>query len=64
MFMCQEDGNYIKSGEAAKFIGVSVQTLRNWQYRGILIPEQIFSSGHRRYSKEQLEKFVKEQEIL
>lgn len=50
---------YIKSGEAAKFFGVSVQTLRNWQDRGILVPEQIYPSGHRKYSRRQLEEFLK-----
>lgn len=57
-----DDDSFVKAGEAAKYIGVCVQTLRNWQNREILVPDKVYPSGHRRYSKKQLEKFVKEQE--
>ena len=62
--MKKDDNNYVKSGEAARYLGVSIQTLRNWQYRNILDPEQIYPSGHRRYSKKQLEELHKDQECL
>lgn len=51
---------YLKIGEVAKMTGVSTQTLRNYQRKGILVPEIVFDSGHRKYSVEQVEKFIKE----
>lgn len=57
------DTKYFKAGEAADFIGVSLQTLRNWQERGVLIPDKVLESGHRLYSESQLEDFIKKQEV-
>lgn len=57
-----QDEHFYKSGDAAKILGVSIQTLRNWQELGILIPEKVFPSGHRRYSEQQLIDFIKLQE--
>ena len=51
---------YLKIGEVAEMTGVSTQTLRNYQRKGILVPEIVFDSGHRKYSVEQVEKFIKE----
>ena len=39
---------YIKIGEAAKILGVSIQTLRRWEKKGELIPDKI-SGGKTRY---------------
>ena len=61
-FMCSDEIWY-KAGEAADFIGVSLQTLRNWQRKGILIPDKVLESGHRLYSESQLEEFIKKQEV-
>jgi len=49
---------YLKIGEAAKLIGCSCQTLRRLHKRGILIPELIFDTGHRKYSLNQIEDFI------
>jgi hypothetical protein len=47
----------IRIGEAAKILGVSVQTLRNWEKSNKLLPER--SIGKQRYySKETLDKFA------
>lgn len=54
-----EDKKLYKVGEAANILGVTPQTLRNYHYRGILIPELILKTGHRFYTKEQLEEFIK-----
>ena len=54
---------YVKTGEAAEFLGVSEQTLRNYHCRGILVPEHIRSSKHREYSMAQLESFLKKMEV-
>ena len=49
-----------RSGEAAKRRGVSKIALIDWERRGILIPERKTIGGHRLYSKEQIETFIKE----
>jgi excisionase family DNA binding protein len=43
--------------DAAKILGVSTQTLRSWDAKGILRPEYRTAGGHRRYSMEQLLQF-------
>lgn len=53
---------FIKIGDAAKMLGVSTSTLGRWQDTGILIPAQIFPSGHRRYSLSQIQEFIRNQE--
>lgn len=53
---------FIKIGDAAKMLGVSTSTLGRWQDTGILIPAQVFPSGHRRYSLSQIQEFIHNQE--
>lgn len=43
-----EDDKLLRIGEAAKIIGVSKQTLRNWEREGDISPEYT-KGGHRRY---------------
>ncbi|OXS74681.1 IS607 family transposase [Domibacillus enclensis] len=45
-------------GQFAKEIGVTVQTLRNWDKTGKLKPASTSSSGHRHYSQQQLDYFL------
>lgn len=51
---------YIKIGEAASYLGVTTQTLRNYEKKGMLVPALIRDSGHRLYSVTQLDKFLEE----
>lgn len=53
---------YIKIGEAARMLGISPSTLGIWQDKGILVPAQIFPSGHRRYTVSQVQEFIRTQE--
>jgi excisionase family DNA binding protein len=39
---------FIRISEAAKLMGVSIDTLRNWEASGKLIPYRT-AGGHRRY---------------
>lgn len=43
--------------DAAKFLGVSISTLRRWEKEGKLIPEKT-PGGHRRYDKDVLLSFI------
>ena len=45
-------------GQFAKEIGVTVQTLRNWDKASKLKPQHVSPSGHRYYSQQQLEYFL------
>ena len=54
------DERFIKTGEAAKYLMISKQTLRNWQARGLLVPKKQLVSGHRLYTISQLEEFKKQ----
>lgn len=46
--------------QAAEMLGVSTQTLRNWEIQGKLIPQRT-SGGHRRYFKSQIIEIRKKQ---
>ncbi len=50
-----EGKKYLRISEAAAMIGCSGQTLRNYQVKGLLVPEIIFESGQKRYSVSQIE---------
>ena len=44
----------ISIGQAAKLLGVHVQTLRNWEKSGKLKPDSISPGGTRRYNLEHI----------
>lgn len=56
----RDNEKYVKIGEAADYVGVTTQTLRNYGKRGILVPALTRDSGHRLYSISQLDKFIEE----
>jgi len=45
---------FLKIGEAAKILGVSIQTLRRWEEQGYLVPNRKSKGKTRYYSYEQL----------
>lgn len=47
--------------KAANLLGVSQQTLRNWEKEGRVVPERTSVKGHRRYSREQIDKLRQKQ---
>lgn len=49
---------YYSIGEFAKLIGKTIQTLRNWDSKGVLKPHHVTSGGTRYYSQEQLNHFL------
>ncbi|WP_242652567.1 MerR family DNA-binding transcriptional regulator [Desulfofarcimen acetoxidans] len=48
--------NRISIGKAAKYLGISINTLRVWEKKKILVPERT-PTGHRRYKISQVESF-------
>ena len=50
---------YYSIHEFSKILGVSAQTLRNWDNNGKLHPHHTSSNGYRYYSKEQLQQVMK-----
>ena len=55
-----EERDYILIYQAAKFLGVCVQTLRNWHREGKFIPSKVNEcTGRRYYLIEDLKKFKK-----
>ncbi len=55
---------FIKIGEAAKFLGVSIQTLRRWEESGYLLPVKKEKGSTRYYDLEQLTGNKKEEALL
>lgn len=51
---------YLRVGDAAKLLGVCVQTLRNWDKNGKLKPYRHTMSSYRLYKKEDLIKLLEE----
>lgn len=49
---------YYSIGEFAKLIGKTIQTLRNWDRKGVLKPHHVTAGGTRYYSQEQLNHFL------
>lgn len=41
-------------GQASKVLGVTIQTLRNWDKKGLLKPDELTKGGERRYKLETL----------
>lgn len=49
---------YYAIGEFAKAIGVTEQTLRNWDTSNKLKPHHVAKSGYRYYSQQQLQHYL------
>lgn len=51
---------WYRVGEAAAFLGVSKETLRNWDKSGRLVPQKNRLTGYRYYRPEDLELFLEQ----
>jgi len=56
-----EDFNFVSIGKAAKMMGVSLETLRNWDRNGKFKPARTVGK-HRRYSMKQIKKLFGEED--
>lgn len=54
---------YLTIKEAASLLGVSSQTLRNWEKKGELIPYRNPINQYRMYKVEQIEDFIEDMRI-
>lgn len=54
---------YLTIKEAASLLGVSPQTLRNWEKRGELVPYRNPINKYRMYKLEQVEDFIENMRI-
>ena len=48
-----------KIGEVAKMLGLTTRTLRNYDKDKSFVPEMRTPKNHRRYSKEQIDEYIK-----
>lgn len=60
MFFMKDKNTMLSIGEAAELLGVSVQTLRNWEKRGYIQSERT-PSGHRRYALSDIRSHIEDQ---
>ena len=49
----------VSTGQASKLLGVTIQTIRNWDKQGLLKPDDITKGGQRRYKLETLKNINK-----
>lgn len=50
--------DYLRVGEAAKFLGICMQTLRNWEKKGKFKTYRHPISSYRLYKREELESIL------
>jgi excisionase family DNA binding protein len=51
--------DYLSIKDAAEFLGVSQNTLRNWDHAGKIVPRRNPLNGYRLYKRSDLETFLK-----
>lgn len=51
-------------GQASKALGVTIQTLRNWDKKGLLKPDDMTKGGERRYKLETLKAMAMSQQTV
>lgn len=54
---------YLTIKEASSLLGVSAQTLRNWEKRGELVPYRNPINNYRMYKVQQVEDFLEDMRI-
>lgn len=52
--------DYLRTSEAAEFLGVSPGTVRNWERRGRLRARRLAHNGYRLFLREDLEDFLRD----
>ena len=57
--MIAMEDSFLKTGDVAKFFGVTLRTIKNWRQLGKLVPVKINEHGHYLYSSSQVEVYKK-----
>lgn len=52
--------DYLKTSDAAEFLGVSAGTVRNWERQGRLRARRLAHNGYRLFLRKDLEAFLRE----
>lgn len=52
--------DYLKTSDAAAFLGVSAGTVRNWERQGRLRARRLAHNGYRLFLRKDLEAFLRE----
>ena len=60
MIQIKANDEYMRISEVAEKLLVSTQTIRNYAFRGRLVPDLVTSGGTRLYKKETVERYMKE----
>lgn len=59
-----EKSEIVPIGEAARFLGVSIQTLRRWAKSGNLRPSYVTPGKHRYYARNDLRQYARDSAVL
>jgi excisionase family DNA binding protein len=55
-----ETNNLLKANDVALMLNVHINTIRRWSNQGLLNAQRIGPRGDRRFSKEEIDRFIKE----
>jgi DNA-binding transcriptional MerR regulator len=58
------DKKLVKVGEASKMLGVCIDTIRNWERRGLLLPIRRLKGGTRFYSVARIMQLIEEEHLI
>ena len=57
--MAEERGEWLRTGEAARYLGVHPETMRRWAREGIIPAAKLGNRGGFRFEREDLRRFLK-----
>jgi excisionase family DNA binding protein len=53
-----EDTGWLKTPDAARYLGVHVETVRNWARKGVIPAAKLGNRGGFRFRREDLDRFL------
>jgi excisionase family DNA binding protein len=54
----REEPGWIRTPEAARYLGVHVETMRNWARKGVIPAAKLGNRGGFRFRREDLDRFL------
>ena len=58
MTSTEQQGEWIRTPEAAKYLGVHIETMRRWAREGVIPAAKLGNRGGCRFRREDLDKFL------